>query len=260
MKEKRSELYKGAYSWAIKLTMLFIGVYYTVMVFFPELFGLQAWWSKVLVKVVEFTVFTAINAGTYKIICAVKKAVWKKKHKDIWVDGFWLTIHAKNNGSIRIGMVKVKQEFYSISARGINMNPENVERKTTWNYHTGEVFDNETALDWVGCYTAQKIQPGGNNAGVHMLQIIENDEEGYVTELGGWFCDIVAAKTLDMLELADHNGSLHLFRVSKECQKYLNGLNRNEKLSTLHKMSEFQNEPYVRALLKKMQNASSVSG
>jgi hypothetical protein len=244
---KTAGIYKSIYSDSIKFTVFFIGLYYLIKLFLPDFFNQETIVIKVFVLVVEFVLFAVVNVIAYQIVYRFKKKKWPREHRKIWVEGLWLSIHTKANGTLRIGKVDITQDFYSIRAKGVNISASATDNayETMWEYYMGKVADDETARDFIGCYSANRTGDGGNNSndGIHILQGENSDDAGYVNELRGRFNDVVKV-TDKTLNPTDRKGDLYLFRASKDCEKYLAG--SVKKLHPLLKDDRFKDEPFVR--------------
>lgn len=262
-KEKTDTVHKNSYALSLSITIFLIGLYYNLIklsipIHFPNLTITE----KIFFALIEFLFFALVDLVIFQIVCCIKRKLWKRKNKDIWVDGLWLSIHIKKY--IRIGTVEIEQSFYSIRANGHNISPPiyNQERITPWRYYIGGVENDKRALDFIGCYTSRRGD-GGSNDGLHMLQKITSDRSGYVNEMRGRFSDVVAVSndSLDMIDVADHQGQLCMFRISKACEKYLrrdNGTIDYERLRTLHTQDIFKNEPYSIELNKHLKTYATV--
>lgn len=168
-----------------------------------------------------------INAMSYGliqfIVSRVYQAVWKKKNKNIWFGGTWLHIHDKANGSIRIGTVNIKQDYYSVAVTGLNIKPdiqpasrdENgyavmsddarisaVDDVTCWYYKISEVCQPEESDGFSrnALYMASKIRKAATNYGMHRLTV-SSYRDGIPEVLHGRFADTFPS---------DQGGTLYL--------------------------------------------------
>lgn len=208
--------------------------------------------------ILQLFVFSLAYGIIYMITFLSYKKYWITKNKNIYVKGLWLQIHIKD--SIRIGTVKIKQNFYTIEATGRNLipktnNSEISQKITNWYYYMGKVANDGTARDFIGCYTATKQDVDVNNDGIHILKIITN-KNGEPVRLDGKFSDTfsITDEDVNLLNVKEHKGQLILFKMSEQCQNYLidNTGFRYDLLEKIHKERDFQNEPFVYELNKQL--------
>ncbi len=156
---------------------------------------------------------------------------WIHKHSDLYLAGDWLHIHGKNSdlGYLRIGVVRIKQNYYDLEVHAENYSPKYGEdgifrprnrQYTRWKYLISEINDSG---DIIGVYRAsRKYTEWRTNEGIHQLSIIEFDDDlKYPTVIAGEYADV---------HPSDSEGYLRLYRVSigSDRKKLLPNLDENE--------------------------------
>lgn len=205
----------------------------------------------VLQVIVQLGLFATMYTIIYNFVKLIYCEIWKRKNKNCWVKGIWLHIHVKNE--IRVGMIEIKQNFNTINAEGHNITPKQknnyLMRQTTWSYFLGKVVDDQTARDFIGCYSAQDVTNQSSKDGIHTLKISMNSS-GYANKMEGGFRDTFKVNATGLEDIGNHAGQLFFFKLSKKCKKYLidkNGF-RYDLLFDLHENESFFDEPYVKKL------------
>ena len=186
----------------------------------------------------------------YRIVYTIKSFLWINRNKEIWIKGIWLHIHIKKN--IRIGYVDIKQNFYSISAKGQNVgfpDTDHIHNFTDWKYYMAQVADDPTARDFIGCYSANKHDITEQNDGIHMLSVEKKSTDGFPTYMRGQFKDTFAVTDykLEAIDTLDHSGKLLLYKPSKKCLDYLfteDGFSY-DRLSNIINVKDLSSEPFV---------------
>ncbi len=203
--------------------------------------------------ILDWLVFGVLYTVIFAVIHFFYRAQWIHKNKNIYIRGKWLHIHKKDE--LRIGVVDFTQDYYTVGASGENVTP-NLEghyipqKRTKWKYMLGQVRSDNTARDFIACYTATKTDTAVSNDGMHMLTI-SLDKEGYPVKMDGRFSDTFRVSDTE-INPDNHHGQLYMFRMSKEVERYLyngNGLDY-ENLENLCNEEKFQKEPFVRELKK----------
>ena len=248
----RLNFFKSAYTKALAVAILLLTIYYN---FVKPLFPLNLLSEKIICAAFEFILFSSLEWVIYEFTCFIYSKTWRKSHKDIWVEGIWLSIHEKEH--IRVGTVEISQTYYSITATGNNITPNGYNTVssyvTNWTYLTGIVAHdkNKGVRDYIACYSADKDN-GISNNGLHMLNIVQANGKGFPIEMSGRFSDVFKAygENIDAIDPRDHCGKLYLFKlVSEPCKKFLmedcEHVNLT-KLAKLHLQDEYKNEPYVK--------------
>ncbi len=201
--------------------------------------------------------FSAIYAILHKIVFKIKSLIWIKQNKEIWLQGIWLHVHEKKD--IRVGIVKIKQNFYEIEAQAQNINPSMVDNDkiTDWYYSMARVSLNEKDESFVGYYKTHKHDVSENNDGMHRL-IVTSRKNGYPCIMRGNFYDTVHPNNNEY-EIKDHCGKLTFFKPSKECLKALNDNSSMLKaVQNLPNDYRFKGEEYVVHLKNTIEKYNSV--
>ncbi len=159
-------------------------------------------------------IYSAIYAIVYKVYCRK----WKKSHKNIWIKGIWLHIHDKEN--LRIGVVRIKQDFCTLKVKGYNFDPTDTGAtdrvvETSWNYKMGKIVDNGEEDYVLGYYSASRGMK--NKSGIHNLRILSSKDGEYPSSMSGTFHDTI---TDEGQNVADSMGVIHLFRLEEESPLY----------------------------------------
>lgn len=211
MKNETSSVYGTIYQIAIAIFIFVLVELYTIkesndVIFFKDTSA--DFILSVVTSGIVFYVILELTKWTY-----VKW--WIRKYPDLYLAGDWLHIHGKNSdlSYLRVGIVRIKQNFYDLEVHAENYSPKYGEdgifrpknrRYTRWKYLISEVND---AGDVVGVYRAsRKYTEWRTNEGIHKLSVIEVDDEmQYPTVLAGEYADIYPS---------DSEGYLRLYRVS----------------------------------------------
>lgn len=253
---KTNEIYKEIYQKSFSAVMIVMTIYTVLRSVFSD--AIEIWNTESLFLTIILNILSVIPASAicyivYKCIYVLTVRCWVNEHKNIYVKGVWLHIHAKE--TIRVGRVKINQNFYSITAKnGLNVSPEIDEINpnhecTDWEYYMGEVFDDTTVRDFIGCYKAKRHRTDIQNDGIHVLQIVKCDNKGFPIYLRGRFSDTVKITKEDVISTEEHAGELFLFRPSKKLMDYLNNVDDIEdRLRNLYKNPDFQDEMCVKKL------------
>lgn len=248
--------YKKTFLTSASILLVLVQIYPILLSFKIDLFNFEMVNNPILRTL--FQVF--INSFLFLIVYLLVKQVhcyrWIKHHKDIWIQGDWLHIHVKKD--IRIGLVEIRQDFYSIKAQGHNISPKDTnrtqpERETTWNYVLGSVMNDTTPRDFIGCYTAHEVQSQTKKDGVHILTIEPPSKNDYPTRMIGCFRDTCKIDKRGITDVVgNHAGELYLFKLSPSLKEYLFSENgcRYDLLAELHKQIKFREEPFVIKLLQ----------
>ncbi len=258
-----NKIYISIYKSSAALFVAIVQIYLIALAMGFDIYQFS-WIENKILRLLIAIVFQVVLAGVgyifiFFLVMKMKTCIWIKKNKNIYVRGTWLHIHIKDN--IRIGDVVIQQNFYTISAKAHNITPQEnemyyIDNQTEWRYYLGKVAQDESARDFIGCYSAVKQSSGDINDGIHVLTI-HCDEHGYPSQMIGKFSDTFQVnRSITNIDVGEHRGDLLLFRISEDLSKYLtekHGLNYRL-LSTIHKNDKFKNEPFVRELCEIMKN------
>ena len=198
----------------------------------------------------------------YRIVYIIYLRIWAQKYSYKWINGDWLHIHIK--GVIRIGYVKITQEFDNIYVSGKNINPnqgEDDQTITEWKYEAGHITEKESIYsdkkecEYYGCYRAKRESPKGKDNtvekdGIHRMNIVMSDGKKIPKEMKGYFGD--TAKKTDKDGIDQHFGSLYFFRASKNLKKQMKSLTENGVLELIR--SEFNNANTEYEEIRSLQN------
>lgn len=203
---------------------------------------------KIIISILEDVLFGVLYLIIFKLVYYIITIIWIRKHRSIYVRGKWLHIHKKDD--IRIGVVNIKQDFYTIGATGYNVSPNlpnyySPNKHTVWKYLLGHVNFDETARDVTACYEAVKTNCNITNNGMHTLTISVGTD-GYPIKMDGYFSDTVRIDE-NKINIDNHHGQLYMFRMSKEIEKYLytgKGLNYRN-LENICSNISFENEQFI---------------
>lgn len=253
--------YKKIYKISISIFVFMLEIYILTIVNYADIFSFNSvnnFFLKIILQsVVQLFIFSLLYTTIYKMVKVVYIKIWIYRNKNIWIKGIWLHIQVKDE--IRIGTVKIKQNFHTIEAEGHNIYPDDLGydswRETKWNYIFGKIKDGKVRYtDLIGFYRAGN--PGSQDVkdGIHSLEIDDSKPGKITTKMTGLFKDTV--KKGDIV-VDDKIGDLFLFRVDKELLGYLrnnsNGPIDYNRLSRLHKQDHYQNHPYVIQLKKSIE-------
>lgn len=178
--------------------------------------------NDVLITLFQFVV-SGISAGVvytiiYTIVYVHYCRKWKKEHQSVWIKGTWLHIHDKEN--IRVGVVRIKQNFHSIRVKGYNFDPTalNAAEKvmeTSWHYSMGKIADDSDNDYVIGYYSATR---GINTkSGIHHLRIVSPRDGHDPVTMIGTFHDIVNGKDQ---KIGDSLGNIYMCKLTKEQAHY----------------------------------------
>ena len=214
---------------------------------FKDLFSIEIF-SDTFDLIVENVILTVLFIQLLLVIRFLNQKLWIKNNKNIWVNGFWLHIHEKNDSTIRVGYVKLTQSFDSINAEAENydafdiLNPD---KRTSWGYYNAQI-DNQQLR---GFYHSVKANQK-KNSGMHCLDIVKRRYD-YPTEMRGYFGDnyiLDSDKISDIQEHKQHCGRLTLIRMTKEQEEFLveNGCVSSDKLHEMFNNPKFAKDEYVK--------------
>jgi len=254
--DQTTKIYQQIYTISIIMTAIFIAIF--VIDLRPDLhyhFG-QALVGNLLRLTTEAFIYSAIGASTFGLTYCFVKLYWKRTRENIWVDGFWLSIHDKPEP--RIGTVTIKQNFHQINVTdALNISPdENKDRLTKWYYPVARVYiDDAGSLKYIGYYKSERIDEGFliKKRGIHSLSKYSTGSEN-VTAMYGSFADIVEISPNGEVEASsDSTGVLYLFKATDDCEMYLKNNKKKgnidkDKLRGLHEHESFKGTPYARKL------------
>lgn len=252
MKSEASKVYDNIYTTASTWIVIIIAVYVGVRAFLADILFEE--WGAVWTTALDIVIAAFLGLicwRIYKRVLRKKKDKWKDDHKEIWVEGLWLSIHFKD--SIRIGTVEIMQEFDLIEATGKNTSPKGygTDEITTWSYDMGRVINNIAGVrfDYIGCYSATKAGNPTEIKGLHMAAMTRNDKDS-VYEMSGFFGDVISNKD-DAKKVSAKHGQFYLFKASPDCERHLrnkNGVIDYNELRTLHTHEDYYNDPYAEKL------------
>ena len=211
---------------------------------------------KILQFVLYFLVFNLLYRIVLRGVCTYMEQRWIRHHKDLWIRGKWLHIHEKADGSIRIGVVTIQQNFYEIKVDAKNMSypEEKGSVNTNWEYHSAKLSEERGSYNVIGCYEAIKDGIDQGNQGIHALKIRNRDGKGYPRELSGKFSDTFRKEKTGgkSVDLGDHCGKLTLFWMTEKVENivYPAGSLCEEELIKLDQNSRCADEPFVQTLKK----------
>lgn len=195
--------------------------------------------NDVIVTLLQLVV-SGISAGiVYTIIYTIVYVrycyKWKKAHQSVWIKGTWLHIHDKEN--IRVGVVRIKQNFHSIRVKGYNFDPTalNAAEKvmeTSWHYSMGKIAD-DTDNDYVtGYYSATRGM--NTKSGIHNLRIISPRDGHDPVTMIGTFHDIVNGKNQ---KIEDSLGNIYMFKLTRK-QAHYRELKSNDDQQLCYRLAE----------------------
>lgn len=210
---------------------------------------------KLILYVLYFLVFNALYWVVLGAISLYKEKKWIGVHKDLWLRGKWLHIHIKTDGSIRIGVVNILQNYYEVKVDATNISYPGKKDSTTtkWGYYSAKLSEESGVPNVIGCYKAIKEGMTLGNQGIHSLFIKNWDEKDrFPIELSGKFSDTFRMEKSDMSPVhpGDHCGRLMMFRMSGRMEKtlYQSGRLNEEKLRTIDQDVNYGDEAFVKTL------------
>lgn len=255
--EKNKSIYNYIYTISGLILVFIIEIYLQLCANGIKLFTVPGYENKVVNILIEFCIHWIVFSGMYiliyKIVSILTAQIWIRKNKNIWIAGTWLHIHEKDK--VRVGIVKIEQDYYNIKAQAMNMDPTKNDKLsdfTTWSYCMAQVnhVTEDVGRGFSGFYYAYKNNKGEKNYGIHRLTIICN-KTGYPSFLHGNFYDTFKIKSnvINSANANEHCGALSFFKPSKQCLQYLiSGGSEMDRLKELLYQPDFSNEPYVREL------------
>ena len=244
--EKNKSIYNYIYTISGLILVFIIEIYLQLCANGIKLFTVPGYENKVVNILIEFCIHWIVFSGMYiliyKIVSILTAQIWIRKNKNIWIAGTWLHIHEKDK--VRVGIVKIEQDYYNIKAQAMNMDPTKNDKLsdfTTWSYCMAQVN-----------HVTEDVGRGfsGLNYGIHRPTIICN-KTGYPSFLHGNFYDTFKIKSnvINSANANEHCGALSFFKPSKQCLQYLiSGGSEMDRLKELLYQPDFSNEPYVREL------------
>lgn len=177
----------------------------------------------------------------YAAVAFVYTWAWKIKNKKIWYDGLWLHIHEK--GTVRFGVVSIRQSFCELQISGMNVSPYSPteELKTTAWYYIGSTIEPSGAMqdELVGCYMANRSGEK-NKYGVHIFDRVERPN-GIPEHICGEFGDILRDVNADTFKISDKMGKIHMYRMPKCISTYIKCKGYDEKNFDYGRLSNILN-------------------
>ncbi len=172
----------------------------------------------------------------------IKEKKWIRENSVEWIQGKWLHIHDKNNNSVRVGWVDIKQNYDNISAKSMNFDAEKMSvshkedetpvnwkiNTTEWSYVSAQIND-ETAKNKLllqAFYYAEKKDEDGNvkeeNNGMHSLMIDLNDSKMHEPVfMHGFFGDVNSLEREKNDNTYLSCGRIWMYRMTKELEEKL---------------------------------------
>lgn len=150
---------------------------------------------------------------------------WIHSHKSMYLAGSWLHVHRQPDQSkqpdqpeeeakpeyIRVGYVRIRQNFNDISVVSENFTPKlknedtiiKTGEYTHWRYKLARVENEET----LALFSSTKVAADSNShKGIHRLSVVcQDDKSGFPTVLGGEFSNVAPSNV---------RGSIRLYRIS----------------------------------------------
>ena len=191
--------------------------------------------------------------------------MWKKIHSEVYYEGMWLHIHEKD--PVRIGTVKITQNFYDLSAEAVNVGvnckeDEISDTKTNWSYYNaivdpGGKEGRKGDVRIAGCYIAHKKGSNIYNHGIHLFDD-DDPDNGTPYLLKGKFSDVLSLEGVEK-NISNKTGKIYLIKMSPAIADYIciNGRIDFVKLSNIMEEKSLQDELYISMLktsLKKTGN------
>lgn len=179
--EKNKSIYNYIYTISGLILVFIIEIYLQLCANGIKLFTVPGYENKVVNILIEFCIHWIVFSGMYiliyKIVSILTAQIWIRKNKNIWIAGTWLHIHEKDK--VRVGIVKIEQDYYNIKAQAMNMDPTKNDKLsdfTTWSYCMAQVnhVTEDVGRGFSGFYYAYKNNKGEKNYGIHRLTIICN--------------------------------------------------------------------------------------
>lgn len=259
LSDSRLESYKkvGTFSVFLVVFLLQVAFVFIDVQVLEKIFpNVSTWWIKILYSIVNIILFSGLYIWIFNIAIRIENCHWIRENPRLYIKGKWLHIHAKKR--LRIGVVEIRQEYDHFEARGRNFSYLGAKDNhiTNWTYKVAIVKEDKTNCDYLGCYSATK-KSNETQDGMHMLTVAQTDEKtGYPIYLQGGFADTFKVNEGDEKPpiVNNHCGDLYLYRMSDKLEKYLygNGGDIERKVVELCKHPEFQDEPFVKAYKKYM--------
>ena len=230
------------------------------------------WGTRIITLVMKYFSLMVIFLFLHWVIGIWNRNRWVKKNKFYYLQGTWATVHMKDNGSVRLGVLEIRQNYYDIEAdakniwkyhRGsiedaktrqenglpLSVSPERFDdqKVTDWHYYTAKLYGkSKDFIDVVGCYSANKRVVNDVNIGTHLLEI-DNDYNSYPypVAMHGTFADTIRHENLtqwtqdmdparSIAMMGDHRGNLYMVKLSNEQAGYM-GEGSSEKRENLKK-------------------------
>lgn len=140
---------------------------------------------------------------------------WRSANKNIWVKGLWLHIHDKKK--VRVGVVDIDQDFYSIKVEGYNVSPKayNMD-ESRWRHLLGRIVQTGNQYTIYGYYE-NKHGFDGTKGGMHEFDILNTKDDKYPMQMKGFFRDLINSKGQD---IANSVGEIFLFRLTEATPYY----------------------------------------
>ncbi len=153
--------------------------------------------------------------GAFFLVSLIYKLIWKCKHRNYCLKGYWLHIHDKEK--VRIGLVSIKQDFYDAAASGNNIDPTQRRSSgvfTEWDY-IGNSFCNTKTNYFIGCYSAKR-QDDSEKYGVHIFDEVKFSSKGHPIKMVGKFGDSIDQKQAHEAKVYDKTGKLYFYKLCKD--------------------------------------------
>lgn len=266
--EKFTDIYKEIYKLSAVIYVFIIQIYIlffeptSQIIDFSNMID-NKYLIQFLAFIIKFIVFSIIYLIIFQAINKLKTVLWIYKNKNLWLRGQWLHIHKKDDNSVRIGMVTIKQYYTLIEAQGVNYSYpiKNGENRTDWEYYLAQINQEKRAgiePNLIGCYCSKKYKKPfvPKNEGLHKLRIVERDNKTrQPTMLMGHFFDTFQLEnnTSNAIPINDekkHFGDLFLYRMDDKLMMQLikNGKFQPQKINFILKNREFAEYSFVKDL------------
>ena len=220
---------------------------------------------------VKFATLSVLFWVLHKVIGFWNRQMWVRKNKYYYLQGTWATVHVKDNGSVRLGVMEIRQNYYDIEAdakniwkshRGtiedartpqenglpvsVSLNRFDDQKVTDWHYYTAKLYGkSKDFIDVVGCYSANKRVMNDRNIGTHLLEIDSDyDSHPYPVSMHGTFADNIRRENVEKwremqdaqmaADMGDHRGNLYFVKLTPEQAKVM-GEGSSEKREMLKK-------------------------
>lgn len=140
---------------------------------------------------------------------------WRSANKNIWVKGLWLHIHDKKK--VRVGVVDIDQDFYSITVEGYNVSPKSYNMdESRWTHLLGRIVKTDNQHTIYGYYE-NKHGFDGTKGGMHEFDILNTSNNQYPIQMKGFFRDLINSKGQD---ISNSVGEIFLYRLTEETPYY----------------------------------------